>query len=100
MKPFKQKILWLIMLLVQSCVCLALFSVVSSAQVYDRSTCKKLKDFKKSFTASKKRQEAFFDYKYELINCPEALPVLRKYAFDSDPDVRTSVLDILQARTP
>ncbi len=98
MKLFKQKITWFILLALQCCVFLVLVSVETKAQVNDRSACGKLKNFNKSFEKSKKNQDVFFEYKYELVNCPEGLPVLRKYALDSDSEIRAIVLDILHNR--
>jgi TonB family protein len=66
-----------------------------------QSQCKKVKRqaLAADFERYKKETSRGLEYKWELINCREALPVLRRYALDSDPHIRGLVGDFL-ARSP
>mgnify|MGYP001202686536 FL=1 len=98
MKLFRSNIFRLVIFSVGFNVCLLLFSSAGHAQVYDLSTCSKLKGFKTAFERSGRNKDVFFDYKYEFVRCPAGVSILRKYAFDKNNRVRETVLDLLRQR--
>lgn len=98
MKISRSSILRLAIFSVVFNACLFLFSSIGHAQVYDLSTCSKLKEFKTAFEKSRRDVSVFFDYKYEFVRCPAGASVLRKYAFDEHKRVRETVIDLLRQR--